>query len=314
MTSSRTALRLALMNPLTTWAKLQLVRRRAPLTILNLHRVAPEAGCLDPDLFRDLLEFVTRHFQPIVFSDLAAERRFDQPPMILSFDDAYLDFQEFAMPILREFGVRVNQNVIPRCAMTGLPPLNVMAQQFFERATAEEAAGMDIPGFDTTCETPRASNWFIRLSAHIKNRPIAEQNELANELVPKFLDRGAKFSPMMNEDAIRAAAKIHEIGLHSFEHASMAYESDQYFVDDLNKCQKWATQVLGDSATIYAFPNGSYRDGQIERARTAGYRHVLLVDETYSRVTNVVHARFTFHARSIWESRFRATGGLRFPS
>ena len=34
------------------------------------------------------------------------------------------------MPILFEYKTRVNQNIIPNCSINGMPPLNVIAQDW----------------------------------------------------------------------------------------------------------------------------------------------------------------------------------------
>jgi hypothetical protein len=61
--------------------------------------------------------------------------------------------------------------------------------------------------------------------------------------------------------------------------------------------------------TIYAFPNGSCREGQAERVLAQGVDHVLLVGEAFDTGARV-HKRFTYDASSPSEVRFKALGGF----
>jgi peptidoglycan/xylan/chitin deacetylase (PgdA/CDA1 family) len=116
---------------------------------------------------------------------------------------------------------------------------------------------------------------------------------------------------MMSRDEVREIAAVHEIGAHSFDHASMAAETDAYLADDLLRCRAYFGETLGAPVNVYAFPNGSCRDGQIDVVRDAGFEHVLLVGEDFSRTDAHIHKRFTMYAASRAEARFRATGGFR---
>ena len=86
-------------------------------------------------MFDELLSFVNRHFAVVTLSQLRAPTA--KPKLILSFDDGYRDFLLHAVPILKRHGLHVNQNVIPRCIESGLPPLNVIAADFVGKAPVE---------------------------------------------------------------------------------------------------------------------------------------------------------------------------------
>lgn len=303
------------------WAvrrKLRSIDASGAVTILNLHRVAPDDRSsyppLDPKLFDRLIGFLKAHFDIVTFAELAGGGAGGRPKLILSFDDGYRDFHQHAAPILAGHRVRVNHNIIPACVESGLPPLNVVVQDFVGRAPAALVERLDLPGF--AIERPVRSRVDLgnRLSRFLKEKPIAEQKQLAQLLRGQML-RDPEFAPtpMMNLDELREVAETHEIGGHSFEHANMALETDDYLREDVERCRAWFGKKLGRPLTIYAFPNGSYRPGQVEIVREAGVEHILLVDENFSRNRARLHPRFTFDARSTAELRFRATGAFRWP-
>lgn len=287
--------------------RLQSVRDAGVTIILNLHRVAPDDGSdyrpLAPSLFDELLAFVKREFAVVTIGELA--ERSTKPKLVLSFDDGYADFATNSMPILKKHGLRANQNIIPKCVETGLPPLNVLAQDFIGKAPQELVARLRIEGFSA----PADKRFGQRLSHFLKMRPQAEQDRIAGDLLPQFYDWDA-FTPtqMMTLDDIKSLGD-HEIGAHSYAHSSMEYETDEYLDDDVRRCAAYFREKLGAPMTIYAFPNGSCRAGQSELVLALGVDHVLLVGERFDKDDHI-HTRFTFDSRSRSEVRFKALGGL----
>jgi peptidoglycan/xylan/chitin deacetylase (PgdA/CDA1 family) len=295
-------------------ARIDAATASGAVTVLNLHRVDDrQQGAyrsLSPRLFDEWLGWLATEFAVVTFSELERTDRPRKPPLVLSFDDGYKDFIDVVAPILAKHGLRANQNVIPGCVESGLPPINVLVQDFIAAAPAKLLRELVIPGAPAPVDPERRASSALRASAALKNRPIAEQKAIFAQLKPLF-ERFAEFraTPMMCATEIREVGVTHEIGVHSFEHASMAAESDAYLVEDARRCREWLHTMLGREPRIYAFPNGSLRDGQIELVRRQDYATVLLVGETHSRLGTIAHPRFTFHANSLAEARYRATGG-----
>jgi len=313
--------RLGPLRPFAKWigftvfgSKLVLsMRRRAMrqaevVTILNLHRVAESDQSayepLDPRLFDQLLAYLVSRFSIVTFGNLAEVS--PKPKMILSFDDGYKDFADVAAPILLRHRVRANQNIIPGCVESGLPPLNVVAQDFVGKAPAELVLKLDVPGF----RLRPSADLGMRISAFIKTKAQTEQQLLAEHLLPQFFSWD-EFRPtsMMSRDDVRQIASEHEIGAHSYDHASMECESDDYLRSDVERCARYFDERLGRPMSIYAFPNGSCRPSQIDILLGLGIDHVLLVGEAFSD-RKAVHRRFTFHARGPSEARFKSHGGF----
>ena len=298
--------------PAMRW-KLDRLARGRQLTILNFHRVAPDDRSsyppLAPALFDDVIGFCRRNFDILTFGELDGYRPGKKPPLIVSFDDGYQDFLTHAAPILKRHGVRCNHNIIPACVDSGSPPFNVALQDYVGRAPAELLARLEVPGFGPiSADEPRVGLGG-RLSSFVKNQPMAAQKTIADAVVPQMAEMpGFASTPMMSRADIQAIADDHELGAHSYEHATMALESGDYVAQDATACQVWFTTVLGRPTDIYALPNGSGTARQIEIVRAGGFRHILLVEEDYSSVASTEHRRFTMDGHSKAEVRFRATG------
>lgn len=298
--------------------KRRLVGRYGLVTILNLHRVSPPDGSayepLAPQLFEDLVRYCVRNYDVVTFAELAGPQSCGKPPLVLSFDDSYRDFLEFACPILARCGVRANMNVIPGCVEKGRPPLNVIAQDFIGQAPQSLLSELFVPGLSLKGLEESRGRLARAVSAFIKNRPIAEQVTLGGALWPQF-ERLDNFSPtaLMSKAEIAGIARVHELGAHSFDHATLQYETDDYAAADARRCADWFRSELCVETTIYAFPNGSFRESQVPGIRAAGFTTLLAVGEDFSTREASLHSRFTFHANQFAEARFRATGAFRRP-
>jgi hypothetical protein len=298
--------------------RVQKIANAKHLTILNLHRVSEDDGSaykpLHPDQFEALLLFLKKNYRFVTVNDLGGgcDLEFSDLPLImLSFDDGYLDFYNYAHPILSKYQIRVNQNIIPNAVDTGRPPLNVMVQDFIGKCTQNQLNRFSIPGFELNCNKNDRLKYGALLSNFIKNRPMTEQIRLWEHI--QSFDQGVVSelsTPMMSLRHIREISTCHNLGAHSISHATMGFETDDYFLSDLSSCKNWFNSNLQMDVRIYAFPNGSYRQGQIDLALTNGYDKVMLVNEKFSKVKEDSWNRFTFHGQSSSEVRFRATGGL----
>ena len=285
------------------------LRKSGNIIILNLHRVSVDDGSgykpLDPHLFEELLKFLKYNFEVVTFASIKDVTI--KPKLILSFDDGFKDFIDVACPLLYKYDIRVNHNLIPECIETGLPPLNIIAQDFVGKAPKELIKRLEIPGFQNLS----GDNLAYRLSSFIKNNTFDKYQNIRKILIPQFFSWDEfTTASMMNRSDILQIREIHEIGGHSYSHTTMQYEDEEFFINDLNRCKKYFKELLGHPMKIYAFPNGSHTENQIEIAISGGVEHVLLLGSNFDNGISP-HYRFNFDAQNLNQIRFNATGGLK---
>jgi peptidoglycan/xylan/chitin deacetylase (PgdA/CDA1 family) len=249
----------------------------------------------------------------LTFADLSERHNREgvRPPLILSFDDGYRDFIEVTAPILARHRIRVNHNIIPTCVETGTQPLNVMVQDFIGKGTPAELSRLEIEGCPLDSTSSSRAVLGFRVSHYLKNRPEAELKcfrAAVFDQVGEYLLRYA--TPMMDLAAFKELSALHELGAHSYSHASLGFESDAYVSDDFQRCKAWFSEQLNIAVNVFAFPNGSYADHHIPLATAAGFEHILLVNVRFSNTKNCVHDRFGFDARNAGEMRYKAVGRL----
>lgn len=292
----------------------EMIKRENLTVILNLHQVSPHTNPfwppLAPEVFDDLLCFVSERFDIVSLRGLK-EPLNDKPRAVLSFDDGYYNFLEYAAPILEKYRLAANMNIIPSCVESGKPMWNIQLYDFLNAAPLSLINEIRLPGFEfrlRSTSIPDKLKFGLNISRFFKNRPRSEREELWSVVERAFERCDFAMTRMMNRREIQQIAKTHEVGVHSFSHESMEYEDDAFFLDDFEKCREYFDEQLGLPLEIYAFPNGSYRKEQIQILRERGIQHILLVDERYATSGDDVLPRFTIYGASKLETRFHALG------
>lgn len=288
---------------------------RGEVLVLNFHRVSPHHNPywppLAPEVFAALVEHLDRTCEVVTFAQLATGRRREGPRVVLSFDDGCRDFVDYVMPILERYSVQANQNVIVESVDTGRPPWINAVMDALSAASTSRVRSLSVPGFPYRLDDdddPAKVKYGTLLANYLKQSPPSEREYVCGDVVRLLDDTNAdKFTPMMSLRETTLVGDFHELGCHSYSHESMEHVSEADFRRDIDRCAGFFASV-GHPMNIYAFPNGSYRDEQIEILLAQGIEHVLLVDERPSTVTRGVHPRITMYGDSAAELRLRAMG------
>lgn len=306
-----------LLNLINTQKKyLNYIQKNNKLVILNLHKISLEKNPfyppLKPKLFDELLKYIIKYFNVITFEEIEEYKKSKKPNLILSFDDGYYDFLEYAVPIMKKYNIKANLNIIPKCMESGMPMWNIKLYDFLNSVSIKEINNLNIKGFSYKLKNNDYENkikYGLALSKFLKNRPRIEREEIVKELFD-FIEThyDIKYTRMLNKKEVIEISKIHEIGAHSYSHESMGFESREFFEEDFYLCKNYFKNELKLPLNVYAFPNGSYKDYQIDFLKQFGIKHILLVENKYADYDSITKTRFTFYADSVSEVKMRAVG------
>lgn len=291
---------------------LRRIRGSGLVPILNLHRVSEDSNDywppMHPQIFERLVSYIADNFQVVVPGEILSGSK---PAVILSFDDGYADFAETALPILEKYGVRANLNVVPQCVYDQRPIWNVRLYDFLNSAPTCLLNEIKLPGFvfRGSFSTRRGKMQFgLQISRFLKQRPRTERQPLWDTLEEMMSRLEVKRTRMLTLDEVKAIAKKHHVGAHSFRHDSMRYESLDYFAEDLQACEKFFAEELHTPLLTYAFPNGEFTERQIEFAVNRGVKNVLLVEEKLASSTTGVMPRLTIYGSTFAEAKLLSLG------
>jgi len=290
------------------------IKRENLMVVLNLHQVSPHENAfwppLHPVVFDNLLGFLKDNFEVTLFRDLAKATG-SMPRAILSFDDGYYNFIEYALPILDKHGVSANMNIIPACVESGRPIWNIQLYDFLNAAPRSLVNEIRLPGFSYKLENNNSRDkllYGLQISRFLKQRSRTERREMGHSLENVMKKGEFSLTRMMSRDDVDDIAEKCQIGVHSYSHESMEFEDNAFFADDLEKCRTYFGDELKLPLDTYAFPNGSFRDEQVETLRACGIKNILLVGEDYAKNGEDVIRRFTIYGPSITETKFQALG------
>lgn len=285
------------------------------LTVLNLHKISDENNpfypATEPKLFEELLSFIVKEFNVITFKEIKEFKNSSKPNIILSFDDGFYDYLEYAVPIMERYGVKSNQNIIPSCVKSGLPHWDVQLGDFLNQAPSSLINELKLPNFSLKLSRNNRAQFGLELTKYLKQFSKEKRKPLWEE-IEKLMSRAEiKYTKMLSINDIKYISKTHEIGAHSYEHDSMALESDDFFINDFKKCRNFFKQELQTDLDIYAFPSGSYNKFHLEYLIQEKVKYILLVNEKYSNYSDNKYNRFTFYGNSVSEIKMRAVGWQR---
>jgi peptidoglycan/xylan/chitin deacetylase (PgdA/CDA1 family) len=193
-----------------------------------------------------------------------------------------------------------------------MPIWNVRLYDFLNSAPLSLLSNLRLPGFNRRLESgdwESKRRYGLALSKFLKARPREERLPFLG-VIEESMSRSHDVSStrMMSVEDIKSVSQNHEVGVHSYSHESMGFESDEFFAQDYERCRAFFQQKLELPLSIYAFPNGSYRREQIEFLKERGCAHVLLVGEMFSTGNSGIYPRFTMSGETFLEARFQALG------
>jgi peptidoglycan/xylan/chitin deacetylase (PgdA/CDA1 family) len=200
-----------------------------PLTIVSYHYVRPIAGsrypamkALDAGDFRRQLAYFRGHYHFVSIENVvaAAEEHIALPerPLLLTFDDGYMDHYTHAFPILREFGAR-GAFYPPTCAVLEHRVLDVNKIHFILASIPEPAVLIDAiedairaAGQDTSVRTVEEYREHFWISNRFDPPPVLYCKQLLQHALPDLFRRqlvDALFHRFVTRDEASFAADLY---------------------------------------------------------------------------------------------------------
>lgn len=254
------------------------------ITILCLHRVSDESSLCWPPLptktFERLCQYWSKNYNVTDFRSLADNNANKKPTLILSFDDGYRDFYENAWPLLQQYGLKANMNVVTASASGGTP---IWTQRLNNAFDALWEKGVNKPLVLTNGSTIRPGiskqqlyRENLKLFLFLCRFNAAERQTVLDELTEQFQIK-EKETPFMSWNQIIDLHKSGvEIGSHTCTHDLLTnIEDADQLSDELRNSKKMIEQKTGSPVRVLAFPNG-YTNEQINSAALdCGYEFLL---------------------------------------
>jgi peptidoglycan/xylan/chitin deacetylase (PgdA/CDA1 family) len=263
-------------------------QRNQLATILCLHRVSDEESLTFPPFkikdFERLLQYIDKHYH-VVTIEMLSKSDGGKPALVLSFDDGFLDFYENALPLLKKYGIPCNLNVVTKCLDNNFQiwtqrQNNLLQEIFLRKHICTFDLGNKKIGIDNF--SPKN---IIQKNLELFHFLFSKDEQFVDNFLTRYENKMSfeiPATPMMNWGNLIDALKNYEIelGSHSVSHITLSNISNkEKLKEEISDSKVLIEKHIGRKVNIFALPNGNYNDEVIEQCKSAGYEHVLTVDE-----------------------------------
>jgi peptidoglycan/xylan/chitin deacetylase (PgdA/CDA1 family) len=267
--------------------------------VLTYHRVAeqrdrhslyPALLSATPSGFEDQMKLLVRRYRPVSLADVLAAcgggQRLPARSVMVTFDDAYRDFQQNAWPTLRKFGIPATLFV-----PTGFPGLPEHAL-WWDRLWAAIAHA---PG-NIRLETPMG---LVSLGPREGRIPLATRLIQHHKLVPHAeamasVDRICELigphrsgNEVLGWDELRTLSRQGvSLAPHSRSHPLLTKVPDSVLRDEVegSRADLAAEVPESESASAFAYPAGAYDKRVLGAVRQLGFQIGFTTDWGINRI------------------------------
>ena len=266
------------------------------------HSRYPEIKGLDSELFEKQLGFFADNFSVVKMEDVITAIQMNgggelpENPLLLTFDDGYIDNYTVALPLLKKYGMQgsffipaktFRENVLldvnkihfilasaqnPKDLVNDINALLTDARKTFRYK--------DLPSNEELYQKYGVANRFdgadVVFCKRILQTAIQEslRNEMSSKLFAKYVglsEENFARELYMNEDQIRTLKENGMfIGLHGYDHYWLGNLNEEEMKNDVDKALDAMREFIDPSCWVMNYPYGSYNQGVIEYIKSKG--------------------------------------------
>lgn len=241
--------------------------RRQP-RILMFHKIYPARtddnyfGFINNEMFEELISYVNDNYNVYKLKDLVAywlnNGVFPENAVVLTFDDGYKSFKEFALPVLEKYRVPATIFICP---------------QLIEN---EETIWPDqlIDAFEAGHTSVKTRHELSHYIERLKKLDVVERSALMGGMIassPVSIN-----SELMSWEELEmvSVSNLIEIGSHSLTHAILANETVDQANEEIAESKRLIEERLGQKVDSFCYPNGQkgdFRVSEVEALKKSGY-------------------------------------------
>jgi peptidoglycan/xylan/chitin deacetylase (PgdA/CDA1 family) len=263
----------------------KLKKHHALLRVLTYHRVAeietpvildPAMISATPGDFARQMQYLSNNYNVISMKDLiaTAETSADLPerPVLITFDDAYHDFIEYAWPVLKR--LRLPATVFVSTAYAAKPEepfwWDKISNAFWN--TSREKIDMAPLGPLMLTNTAERRKNLKKVKNYLKTLDHNIAMSRVDELYSYLKGNRMEIKVSLDWDELR---QLHSQGItlcaHTRTHPILSRISAEDARKEIIGSQKDLEREIGDVLPIFCYPNGDYNDLIIQILKDAGF-------------------------------------------
>ncbi|GAB4280997.1 MAG: hypothetical protein Kow0068_05440 [Marinilabiliales bacterium] len=288
---------------------------RNKISVLCFHRVSDEKSPANPPIpvkvFDRLINYLQRKYSIISIYDIDKQVDTGKSKIILTFDDAFTDFKENALPILIKYDLPCVLNAITTCLDTGetlwTQKLNKIVEwYYFNNKKIKNDILSDNEIVLTSKNIERIS---IKLYLGLLHLESKHREKIINELAGEY-DIKIEQSMLLWKDLKYCMENNVIIGNHTMNHLNLTLLSESELQDEIKLSTKRFVEMLDFKPDILAFPNGQYNKDVLKACKDYKYKYLLTtrknsfyIDQEYNSWTLIL-PRISLYSNSILKNIF----------
>ncbi|MEO6404094.1 MAG: polysaccharide deacetylase family protein [Ferruginibacter sp.] len=270
-------------------------QKKNTVTVLSLHRVSPENDFfwnpLKPATFEKIIQHLKKYYTIISFAEInEINAKPAKPFLVLSFDDGYYDFYEYALPLLKKYKVPSNHNIVNKCAAGNYIIWTQRMNCIFSHCRENDIDLKIEFANRTACRNDFKNDWmqfYLDTYRTMLQLPAAERMPIIEHL-ENSLAFSAEVKMMNWQQVNECAANDVEIGCHTYSHDVLStIKSDAVLRDEIVLAANELRSHLKKDINILALPNGKDNPAILKFSEEAGIEYILNVDDKINKWKDV---------------------------
>ena len=272
-------------------------QKKTSVTVLSLHRISPENDFfwnpMKPDTFRSLLIYLKKNYHVIRFNDIPdilKKGAPSKPYAVISFDDGYYDFYEYAMPLLLQYKLPANHNIVNACAENNTVIWTQRLNFIFDHCRKNNTA----LAFESTDQHFTLDNfngnwmsYYLAVYKWMLTLPLAQRVGLIASH-EQLLSLAPAVKMMNWQQVAECAANGIEIGSHTYSHDVLSTITDEAVLHkEIVQSTLEIQQKINKKINILALPNGEGHEGLATLLTGGDIEYVLYVGEKVNAITQL---------------------------
>ena len=275
------------------------------LPILAYHRIMDfdeqnypadiELISANPTSFEKQVKYLKKHYQPLKFSELSYyisnPRKLIKPPVIITFDDGFLDNYKFAYPILERHKVPATFFITTDAIENGTPFWFDLIAYLILRHNNDYIIISDKKvTIGHTLESKR--NAINKLLLHLKVIPEAEKNKIIAEVKTQipFENDYLKMTRNMSWDELNVMKNNGmEIGSHSVTHPILSRMSNDEIKKEIGDSKRMIEEKLETECIVFSYPVGGYEEYNsysLDQLKLSNYKYACTYEPGINDLSN----------------------------
>lgn len=263
------------------------------------HSLYPEIKGLDAKLFEEQLQYIEKHFQVIRMEDVIKayeEEDFHslpENPLLLTFDDGYIDHYTVVYPLLKKYGMQgsffPSGKAVKEHAVLDVNKIHFilasassreLTDACFQKMDVYRKNGVDLPSNEALYEQLAVANrWDTKETIFVKRLlqnglPEHIRNEIATALFKTYV--GIKedvFARQLYMDlnqiqCMKAGGMF--FGIHGYDHYWLGKLKEEQMQKDVNQALDFFDGVIDRKKWVMNYPYGNYSQNVIDYVKGKG--------------------------------------------